>query len=107
MLNRREEEIDKLIEHLEKQRADLMHEKHEIGFNRMVEKLNDRVHDAKKKGYKIKAIYISVAFYQSMQEHWSGIVGEIPMIEMETAKWQGYPLYNNWNLRLDEIHIAI
>lgn len=102
-----EKEIDKMIENLEKQKNDLLQQKRKLGFQKLVEKLNERVRDAIKRGYKIKAIYISSAFYEAMKLHWSGVINQLPMIERETAKWQGYPLYNNWNLNYDEIHIAI
>ena len=104
-----EKELDKMIECLEKEKADLMRQKHEIGLKKMIEKLNDKIADAKKRNYKIKSIYISASFFTSLQMHFSGVMSELPTIcaGYDEAKWQGYPLYSNWHLNFDEIQIAI
>ena len=102
-----DKEIDKRIECLQNKIADLQQQKHKISVEKLIRKLNDKVVDAKMRNYKIKAIYISAAFFASLQE-FCIVANELsPIQAYDEAKWQGYPLYSNWHLNFDEIQIAI
>lgn len=101
--------IDKQIELLEQQLAGLIKQKNPVVEEYYINKLNEKIIDAEKRCYKIKAIYVSTALYGLCENIFESIARYsiyTPFIT-KPLKYKGYTVYNNLHLKDDEIQIAI
>ncbi len=101
--------IDEQIKLLEEQLAGLKKQKKIFGEKCCIDKLNEKIIEAKKCGFKVQAIYVSTEIYHVCENFFQSISRCMMPVYLyyPSLKYQGYTIYANIDLKPDEIHIAI
>lgn len=103
--------IDEQIKLLERQLSDLRKQKKKLTEENSVGLLNKKIMEAQNKRIKIKSIYVSTEIFNLCRSFFRKISDTIcpcplPFYSLP-FKYRGYTVYENINLKPEEIDIAI